>query len=80
MPEQGNVRENSDGGCGKVAKGQTEPSSQLVPVGVSFFFYKKRMIRGIGNALFSNLSQTSNGQQRVVTLTSAWTCSQKLPT
>ena len=31
MLEQGNVRENSDGCSGKMAKGQTEPSSDWFP-------------------------------------------------
>ena len=76
MLEQGNVRENSDGGCGKMAKGQTEPSSggrfpPLFPSGLpelSNFFWEKRMIRGIGNVLLSTYSQTSNGQNPMVTL------------
>ena len=40
----------------------------LVPSQVSLFFKRKRMIRGIGNALLSTYSQTSNGQNPVVTL------------
>ena len=53
MPMQGNVRRNSDGGCGKVAKDQ---SNHLVADSLRSFhhFQEKRMIRGIGKALFSN--------------------------
>ena len=38
----------------------------MVPSEVSLILRKKRMIRGIGNVLFSNFSQTSNGQDPVV--------------
>ena len=38
----------------------------MVPSEVSLILRKKRMIRGIGNVLFSTCSQTSNGHDHVV--------------
>ena len=78
MPEKGKVRRIS-GECSLRYRRANRSSAArwrktngtiwyLVPSEVSFIVRKKRMIKGIGNALFSTYAQTSNGQNLVVTL------------
>ena len=56
MLEQGKVRRNSGESCSKMAKDQSNHMRELVPSEVSLIYRQKRMIYGIGNALFSNFS------------------------